>query len=61
MKARVKATEDIVDATYWHTAGNGVKYFDIDKSGYMMMENELDFDFSCTPDYWEKLKISESK
>ena len=56
MKARVKATGDIVDATYWHTAGDGVKYFDIDKSGYTMMEDELDFDFSYTPDYWEKLK-----
>ena len=56
MKARVKATGDIVDATYWHTAGDGVKYYDIDKSGYTMMEDELDFDFSYTPDYWEKLK-----
>ena len=34
MKARVKATGDIVDATYRHTAGDGVKYYDIDKSGY---------------------------
>ena len=56
MKAIVKATGDIVDATYWHTAGDGVKYYDIDKSGYVMMEDELDFDFSHTPDYWEKLK-----
>ena len=56
MKARVKATGDIVDATYWHTAGNGVKYYDIDKSGYTMMEDELDFDFSYTPDYWTRLE-----
>lgn len=56
MKARVIATGDIVDATYWHTAGDGVKYYDIDKSGYTMMEDELDFDFSYTPDYWERLK-----
>ena len=56
MKARVKATGDIVDATYWHTADDGVKYYEIDKSGYMMMEDELDFDFLFTPDYWKKLK-----
>ena len=55
MKARVKATGDIVDATYWHTAGDGVKYYAIDKSDYTMMEDELDFDFSYTPDYWDKL------
>ena len=56
MKARVKATGDIVDATYQHTAGDGVKYYDIDKSGYVMMEDELDFDFSYSPDYWTRLE-----
>lgn len=56
MKARVKATGDIVEATYIHVAGNGVKYYDIDKSGYTMTEDELDFDFSYTPDYWTRLE-----
>lgn len=56
MKARVKATGDIVDATYWNTSANGIKYYDIDNSGYTMTEDELDFDLSYTPDYWEKLK-----
>jgi hypothetical protein len=56
MKARVKETGDIVDATYQHTAGDGVKYYDIDKSGYVMMEDELDFDFSYSPDYWTRLE-----
>jgi hypothetical protein len=56
MKARVKETGDIVDATYQHTAGDGVKYYDIDKSGYVMMEDELDFDFSYSPDYWARLE-----
>ena len=56
MKARVKVTGDIVDATYQHTAGDGVKYYDIDKSGYVMMEDELDFDFSYSPDYWTRLE-----
>ena len=56
MKARVKATGKIVDATYWNTSANGIKYYDIDNSGNTMMEDELDFDFSYTPDYWTKLE-----
>lgn len=56
MKARVKATGEIVDATYWNTSANGIKYYDIDNSGNTMMEDELDFDFSYTPDYWTKLE-----
>lgn len=56
MKARVKATGNIVDATYWNTSANGIKYYDIDNSGYTMTENELDFDFSYTPDYWTRLE-----
>lgn len=56
MKARVKATGNIVNATYWNTSANGIKYYDIDNSGCTMTEEELDFDFSETPDYWTKLE-----
>jgi hypothetical protein len=55
MKARVKATGEIVDATYY-TSANGIKYYDIGNSDYTMMEDELDFDFSYTPDYWTRLE-----
>ena len=56
MKARVKATGKIVDATYWNTSANGIKYYDIDNRGNTMTENELDFDFSYTLDYWTRLE-----
>jgi hypothetical protein len=56
MKARVKATGDIVYASYWNTSANGIKYYDIDNSGYTMTEDELDFDLSYTPDYWTRLE-----
>ena len=50
MKARVKATGEILNVYNW---GNPT-YRATDGSLYE--KDELDFDFSYTPDYWEKLK-----
>ena len=55
MKARVKLTGDIVEATFMHE-DNGKLWYDIDKSGYCLTDEELDFNFERKPDYWEKLK-----
>ena len=55
MKARVIATGDIVEATLIH-GDNGKLWYDIDKSGYCLTDEELDFSFEREPDYWEKLK-----
>jgi hypothetical protein len=56
MKARLKATGEIVEATYWRASANGIKYYDIDNSGNTMAEEELDFDVPYTPDYWTRLE-----
>ena len=55
MKARVIATGDIVEATLIH-GDNGKLWYDIDKSGYCLTDEELDFSFEREPDYWERLK-----
>ena len=55
MKARVKATGDIVDATLIQ-GDNGKLWYEIDKSGHWLTYEELDFNFVREPDYWEKLK-----
>ena len=55
MKARVKATGDIVEATLIHE-DNGKLWYDIDKSGHCLTDEELDFHFERESDYWEKLK-----
>ena len=55
MKARVIATGDIVEATLRH-GENGKLWYEIDKSGYFLTDEELDFSFEREPDYWERLK-----
>ena len=55
MKAKVKKTGDIVEATIIHV-DNGKLWYEIDKSGYCLTDEELDFHFEREPDYWEKLK-----
>ena len=54
MKARVKDTGDIVEATLIR-GDNGKLWYDIDKSGYCLTDEELDFNFKREPDYWDKL------
>ena len=55
MKARVKATGNIVEATLIH-GDNGKLWYEIDKSGYCLTDEELDFSFEREPDYWTRLE-----
>lgn len=59
MKARVKATGEIVEVE--KTILRGVEYYTKttgEKTGYLYMECELDFNLDCDyiPDYWTRLE-----
>ena len=54
MKARIIETGDIVEAAPSHSDG-GKLWYEIDKSGYFLTDEQLDFCFEREPDYWEKL------
>ena len=57
MKARVKATGEIVEVNRpYNNPFNTDICFDGKEDNYPYLLDELDFDFVNEPDYWERLK-----
>ena len=58
MKARVKATGEIVEVSHMYASpfSNDV-CCNVKETNYPYLFDELDFDYACSvPDYWERLK-----
>ena len=56
MKARVKATGEIVDAVMTQRVTHTGELVYMTNDGYLIEESRLDFNVDDTPDYWTRLE-----